>query len=108
MIASIIAGILIAYSLVKTVWIAKSKTDSKLLGYDIFVFNDKEAREFSNLITNLLTTLTFLYGTTLYVANIYTDYGLIIGIALLILVIVQDIYFIKVFLPKEYNRMRGN
>ena len=107
MIATIIAGFLVVFSVIKTLLIARSKKDGKLLSYDMEVLNEKEAREFSNFITNLLSNLTFFYGTLLYVLNIYTEIGTYLGIGFLVLAIVQDIYFIRVLFPKEYKKIRG-
>ncbi len=108
MIATILAGILLAYSLVKSVYLMKRKSEESVFGYDTSGLSDKDKREFSNLITNTLTNLTFFYGTIVYVVNIYTDYGIITGIGLLILVIIQDYYFTKSLFPREYNKIRGN
>ena len=108
MIATILAGILLAYSLVKSVYVMKKKSDESIFGYDTSNLSDKDKREFSNLITNTLSNLTFFYGTIVYVVNIYTKYGIITGIALIVLVILQDYYFTKKLFPREYNRIRGN
>ena len=105
--ATIIAGFLVILSVVMTLIIARSKKDGKLLSYDMEVLNEKDAREFSNLIANLLSNVTFFYGVILYVLDMYVDYGLYIGIGLLILTVIQDIYFIRVLFPKEYKKIRG-
>ncbi len=107
MIALIMSGTLVVYSVVKTLYIANSKKNNKLIGYDVSVLNDKDAKEFSNYITNLLSNLTFFYGTLLYVLDVYTDYGIYIGIAFVALTAIQDYYFIKKLFPREYKRLRG-
>lgn len=103
----VIAGVLVVYSVIKTLLIIRSKKDGKVLGYDLRVLTEKNAKEFQNLITNLLSNLTFFFGTTLYLLNVYTDYGLYIGIAFVLLVAYFDYYFVKKLFPKEYKRIRG-
>ena len=108
MISTILAGILLAYSLVKSVYVMKKKSDESVFGYDTSKMSDTDKREFSNLVTNTLSNLTFFYGTIVYVVNLYTKYGIIVGIGLIVLVVIQDYYFTKKLFPREYNRIRGN
>jgi len=108
MIGIILAGILLVYSLVKSVYVMKKKSEESVFGYDTTNLSDKDRREFSNLVTNTLSNLTFFYGTITYVVNVYTKYGIITGIGLIVLVVIQDYYFTKKLFPREYNRIRGN
>ncbi len=106
-IGTIIAVVLVVYSVGKTLWIASSKKGGTILGYDLEVLGDKHAKEFQNFITNLLTTLTFFFGMILYIVDIYTEWGLYTGIFFVVAIGLLDYYFIKKLFPREYKRIRG-
>ena len=93
---TIMAGILVVYSVIKTLYIVRSRNEFKILTYDTSYLSEKDRKEFNNFITNLLSNLTFFYGTLIYVLGIYTEVGVYIGIALMILVVVSVVILIKV------------
>ncbi len=106
-IGTVIAVVLVVYSVGKTLWIASTKKGGTVMGYDIEVLSERKAKEFQNFITNLLTTLTFFFGMILYLIDIYTEWGLYTGIIFTVVVILLDIYFVRRLFPREYKKIRG-
>jgi hypothetical protein len=107
MIGTVISGILVIYSVAKSLYIATTRKNGRVLKYDITSLSQKDQKEFNNLVSNLLSNITFFLGIALYLIDTSTEYGLYIGILFLIGVAVLDFIFIKRVIPKEYEKLRG-
>lgn len=107
MLVTIISIVLVVYGLAKSLYIANTRRQGRVLNYDISVLGEKEQREFYNLVSNLLSNITFFIGVGLYFINLTSDYGIYFGILFIVGVIVLDYVFIKNVFPKEYKNLRG-